>query len=105
MLSIHTLKPLDTKAIVLAARQTHRVVTLEEHSILGGLGGAAAEVLCEAGIPNLRFLRLGLPSRFNKVVGEQEYLRKIYRLDAESVAERIAEFCREGSLLSLRRAA
>jgi transketolase len=105
VLSVHTLKPLDTEAILAAACQTHRVVTLEEHSILGGLGGAAAEVLCEAGIPGLRFLRLGLPSHFNKVVGEQEYLRRIYRLDADSVAERIAEFYRGEPSATLRKAA
>lgn len=93
VLSMHTLKPLDADAVIAAAEQTRRVATLEEHSVIGGLGGAVAEVLCEAGIPGLRFCRLGLPSHFNKVVGEQEYLRRLYGLDADSVADRLGEFC------------
>jgi len=105
VLSMHTLKPLDTEAIYSAAKETRRVVTLEEHSILGGLGGAVAEVLCEAGIPNVRFLRLGLPSRFNKVVGGQEYLRKIYHLDVGSITARLTEFCRADASAPLRKAA
>jgi transketolase len=105
VLSMHTLKPLDADAICSAATETRRVVTLEEHSILGGLGGAVAEVLCEASIPNVRFLRLGLPSQFNKVVGEQEYLRKIYRLDVESVVARIREFSWSDASAPLRKAA
>jgi len=105
VLSMHTLKPLDEDAIRSAAEETRRVVTLEEHSVLGGLGGAVAEVLCEAGIPNVRFLRLGLPSRFNKVVGEQEYLRQIYCLDADNVAARITQFYRGGLLHPFAKAA
>jgi transketolase len=97
VLSMHTLKPLDTEAVVTAAEQTRRVVTLEEHSILGGLGGAVAEVLCEAGVRDLCFRRLGLPSHFNKVVGEQEYLRKLYGLDADSVANRLRELCQSNA--------
>jgi transketolase C-terminal domain/subunit len=64
-----------------------------------------AEVLCEAGIPNLRFLRLGLPSQFNKAVGEQEYLRTLYGLDPPGVAARVADFCRGRSSAPLRKAA
>lgn len=93
VLSMHTLKPIDAGAVIAAAEQTRRVVTIEEHSIIGGLGGAVAEVLCEAGIEGLRFCRLGLPSQFNKVVGEQEYLRKLYGLDADSVADRLRRIC------------
>ena len=57
------------------------IVTLEEHSILGGLGGAVAEILCEAGLSGVRFLRIGLPSEFCTTVGDQDYLRRCYGLD------------------------
>ena len=94
VLSMHTLKPLDAEAVLAAARETRRVVTIEEHSILGGLGGSVAEVLCEADISNVRFRRIGLPSRFTKAVGDQEYLRKQHGLDADSIVERLQEiFC------------
>ncbi len=89
VLSMHTLKPLDTDAVLAAARETGLVVTLEEHSILGGLGSAVAEVLCEADIPDVRFRRIGLPPSFCKVVGDQDYLRKHFGLDAEAVATRL----------------
>jgi transketolase len=95
VLSMHTLKPLDVEAVIAAARATRRVVTIEEHSILGGLGSAVAETLCEAGIPGLRFRRIGLPSEFLKVVGNQEYLRKVQGLDVPSLCRRVKDFLGE----------
>ena len=89
VLSMHTVKPLDIDAVCAAARETGRIATIEEHSILGGLGGSVAEVLCEAGISNVRFQRIGLPSQFIKAVGDQDYLRKVQRLDPCSIVERL----------------
>lgn len=91
VLSMHTLKPLDVDAVLAAARETGRIATIEEHSILGGLGGSVAEVLCEADIPNVRFRRIGLPSRFSKVVGDQDYMRKVHGLDPCAIVERLQE--------------
>jgi transketolase len=89
VLSMHTLKPLDREGILAAAAETHNIYTLEEHSILGGLGGAVAEVLCESDIPGVRFRRIGLESAFATEVGDQNHLRKVYGLDPESIARRI----------------
>jgi transketolase len=94
VLSMHTLKPLDVEAVLAAARETRLVVTVEEHSILGGLGGAVAEVLCEAGVPGLRFRRLGLPSVFDKTVGDQAYLCKLHGLTPDDIAQRVVELLR-----------
>lgn len=80
VLSMHTVKPLDQDAILEAAYETKYVATLEEHSILGGLGGAVAEVVAEAGIPGVAFRRFGLPSEFTKHVGNQTYLRGMHGL-------------------------
>jgi transketolase len=91
VLSMHTVKPLDIGAICAAARDTGRIATIEEHSILGGLGGGVAEILCEAGIPNVRFRRIGLPSRFTEAVGDQDYLRKQQGLDPPAIVERLQE--------------
>jgi transketolase len=91
VLSMHTVKPLDVEAVTAAARETGRVVTIEEHSVLGGLGGAVAESLCEAGIPGVRFRRIGLPSEFLKAVGGQDYLRKIQGLDVPSLHRRVKD--------------
>lgn len=84
VLSMHTLKPLDHDAVTAAARETRAVVTLEEHSIIGGLGSAVAECLAESGIP-VPFQRIGLPSAFSSHVGSQEYLRSRSGLSPESI--------------------
>jgi transketolase len=92
VLSMHTVKPLDTEAILESARRTQRIVTLEEHSLLGGLGSAVAEALCEADVRNVRFQRIGLPSEFSRHIGSQEYLQRVYGLDVESVTRRVYQF-------------
>ena len=80
VLSMHTIKPLDTKAILTAAKETSAIVTIEEHSITGGLGSAVAETLAENNESQVRFKRLGLPSSFSPHVGSQEYLREQHGL-------------------------
>lgn len=84
VLSMHTVKPLDEDAVLAAARETRAIVTLEEHSITGGLGGAVSECLAESGI-SVPFQRLGLPSAFCSHVGSQEYLRSKSNLSPDSI--------------------
>jgi transketolase len=74
VLSMHTLKPLDEAAILRAAAETGAIFTLEEHSVIGGLGSATAEILAESGMA-VQFKRIGLPSAFASRIGSQEYLR------------------------------
>jgi transketolase len=75
VLSMPTLKPLDDAAIRRAARQTGAILTLEEHSVTGGLGSAVADVLVEAGL-RVRFRKLGTPDVTYHLVGSQTYLKK-----------------------------
>ena len=89
VLSMHTVKPLDTEAVLAAARETQAMVTMEEHSILGGLGGAVAEVLAEYEGSRIPFLRVGLDSAFAATAGDQEYLRELFGLSADTVVERL----------------
>jgi transketolase len=84
VLSMHTLEPLDTDAIRAAVDETGAVATLEEHSIVGGLGSAVAEVLAESG-DSVPFRRLGLPSGFSPHVGSQEYLLTKHHLGVDDV--------------------
>lgn len=74
VLSMHTLKPLDVRAVLAAAAETHAIATLEEHSLIGGLGSAVAEVLAESELRVL-FRRIGLPSYACALIGSQEHLR------------------------------
>lgn len=85
VLSMHTVKPLDAEAVLAAARETRGIVTLEEHSLIGGLGSAVAEVLAESGELRVPFKRLGLPSAFSSKVGDQEYLRATHGLSEDGI--------------------
>lgn len=89
VVSMHTLKPLDTEEVLAAARDTRALFTLEEHSVIGGLGSAVAEVLSEADCPKIPFKRLGLPSQFSPHIGSQGYLLKQHNLDDAGVAQAI----------------
>jgi transketolase len=85
-----TVKPFDAATLVQTAAQTGAVVTLEEHSVLGGLGSAAAEALAESGVA-ARLRRLGLPDAFAHAVGSREYLLGHFGLDGHSVARATLE--------------
>jgi transketolase len=74
VLSMHTLKPLDSETILAAVQQTKAIVTVEEHSLIGGLGSAVAEILAEIDVAHVRFKRLGVKDDYCSVVGKQEYL-------------------------------
>lgn len=107
VLSVHTVKPLDEEALMQAARETGGVVTIEEHTVLGGLGAAVAEVLLENNaIPGF-FHRIGLRDRFSSVVGSQDYLRRYFGLTAEAIAEKVRTLteCSRSATLPIRRAA
>lgn len=87
VLSMHTLRPLDEAAVRSAARETRAVITIEEHSVVGGLGSAVAEVLAESVGRGVAFRRLGLPSAFVGVAGSREYLRSLYGLTVAGIRE------------------
>ena len=82
VINIHTIKPLDEELILASAKKTGRVVTAEEHSVIGGLGGAVCEVLsAKAPVP---VLRIGVNDVFGESGPAGELLHK-YRLDGEGV--------------------
>lgn len=85
VLSMHTIKPLDETAVLSAAAETGAIVTVEEHSVIGGLGSAVAEVLSEEIGQSIAFMRIGIPDEFCAEVGSQEYLRKAYSLSVEGI--------------------
>lgn len=89
VLSMHTIKPLDTNAVLAAAIETNAIVTIEEHSIIGGLGSAVAEVLAESPSPKIPFRRLGIDSTFVKTAGDQQYLRESFGLSVDSIIEQL----------------
>ena len=86
VINIHTIKPIDEDIIVAAAKATGRLFTVEEHSIIGGLGSAVAEVLSEK-CP-ARLTRLGVKDVFGESGPAKELIHK-YKLDAEGIYEQI----------------
>jgi transketolase len=77
VVSMHTLKPLDGEAVLRAARETGGVVTVEEHSVTGGLGSAAADVIAESGVRCGFFRKFGVPDALYHRVGSQEHMRAL----------------------------
>ena len=88
VLNMHTIKPVDREAILGAARETPLIVTIEEHTVIGGLGGAVAEVLAEAGA-GTPLRRLGLQDVFAVMSGERDDFRKHFRISAEAIADEV----------------
>ena len=89
VINIHTIKPLDEDLIVAAAKETGKVVTVEEHSVIGGLGGAVCECLSEkAPVP---VKRIGVNDVFGES-GPAVALLEKYGLDAEGIYKQIKEF-------------
>lgn len=88
---VHTIKPFDVEGVAALARKARAVITLEEHTIVGGLGAAVAEACMEAGVHPKAFRRMGLKDCFPTVVGDQAFLRAFYGLDALAVARTVRE--------------
>jgi transketolase len=91
VLSAHTLKPFDEEAVVRASQETGAIVTVEEHTIHGGLGSLVAETLMDHGAYPRRFLRIGLEAGFSCIVGSQSYLRHCYGLNSAIITSRIRQ--------------
>ena len=86
VINIHTIKPLDKELVIASAKKTGKVVTVEEHSIIGGLGGAVCEALSEAAPTPV--LRIGVKDTFGES-GPAAALLKKYQLDGEGVYAQI----------------
>ncbi len=96
VLSMPTVKPLDRDAVLTAAGETEVIVTIEEHSIIGGLGSAVAEVLSETSDIKCKFRRMGIKDTFSHEVGNQEYLLKAHSLSVDDIVRTVLDLKREG---------
>jgi transketolase len=85
VLHAHTVKPLDAAALLHAAGAAKLVVTVEEHTRIGGLGGAVAELFADQGVAT-PLLRLGLPDRFSSAYGSQDSILEAAGLTAAGIA-------------------
>lgn len=89
VINIHTIKPLDEEAVIKAAAKTGKIVTVEEHSVIGGLGSAVCDVVAEKA--PARVMKIGINDVFGESGPAKELIKK-YGLDAESIYEKVKAF-------------
>lgn len=89
VINIHTIKPLDEELVTAAAKETGKVVTVEEHSVIGGLGSAVCDALCEKA--PARVMKIGIDDVFGESGPALELIEK-YGLDAKSIYEKVKKF-------------
>ena len=89
VINIHTIKPLDEELVAAAAKETGKVVTVEEHSVIGGLGSAVCDVLAEKA--PTKVMKIGINDTFGESGPAVELIKK-YGLDSESIYQKIKEF-------------
>ena len=88
VINMHTIKPLDKEIVAAAARETGAIVTAEEHNIIGGLGSAVAEAVCE--VCPVPVMRVGVEDKFG-ASGPAVEMLKIYGLTADHIVEKAKE--------------
>lgn len=84
LVSMHTIKPVDLSIIIDSAQKTKAIFTIEEHSIIGGLGSCVAEIMADNGFSKI-FKRFGTSDKFNKFTGSSEYMKKLNHLSDEAI--------------------
>ena len=89
VINMHTIKPIDRQAIMNAVTDTRRILTVEEHNILGGLGDAVASVIVESG-KGCVFKKHGMQDTF-ATIGYAEDLYSYYQFDANGIVDKVRE--------------
>jgi transketolase len=94
VVSFHTVKPLDEDCLREAFARFPLVATIEEHSLIGGLGSAVCEWVIDQGVAPRTFMRFGTPDTFFKKSGEQEFARHALGLTGDQIAARVQDSLR-----------
>ena len=92
IINIHTIKPLDEKLVLASAAKTGKVVTIEEHSVIGGLGSAVCDILSEK--QPTKVMKIGINDVFGESGPALELIQK-YGLDAQSIYEKVKAFVKQ----------
>ncbi len=88
VIDIHTIKPIDTDLIIKCAEETKKIITVEDHNIIGGIGSAVCEVLSE--YHPKKVIRMGIKDEFGKS-GKAEELMKYFNIDCESIINKVID--------------
>lgn len=89
VINMHTIKPLDAEIVIKAAKETGKIVTVEEHSVIGGLGSAVCDVVCEQNLAPVH--KIGVQDVFGESALAEELLEK-HGLDAKGIYKNIKEY-------------
>lgn len=89
VINMHTIKPIDEEAILKAVTETRRIITVEDHNVLGGLGSAVADVIAQSG-KGCAFEKVGIPDCYC-VVGYPEDLYSHYKIDTNGIIDKVRE--------------
>ncbi len=89
--SFPTVKPIDKDTIIRAAKDFRYIFTLEEHNVIGGFGSAISEILAEIKTEAIQ-IKIGINDIYSSEVGSQDYLRKYYGIDKDSIINKIKSF-------------
>lgn len=89
VINMHTIKPIDMEPLIKAAAETGNVITVEDHSVLGGLGSAVAEVIAEAGVKT-KFKRIGL-QEFAVGYGTYAQVKEMNQIGIERIRKAVKE--------------
>ncbi len=89
VVDVHTIKPIDREMIIKCAKETKKLITIEDHSIIGGLGTAVCEVLSEE-YPT-KVVRMGMQDKFGKS-GKADQLLKYFKLDSQAIIDKVKEY-------------
>jgi transketolase len=94
IISMPCIKPLDKDIILRSAKETKAVFVIEEHSVIGGLGSAAAETILESNYSNIDFKRIGIADEFPDKIGSHQFLRDNYGLSVKDITTTILKYLR-----------
>ena len=90
IINIATVKPIDSDIIIKAAEETKNILTIEEHSTIGGLGSAVADIVATSGI-GINFRKMGFDNCFCTEYGYHQELKKMYGLNGDAIAGNVME--------------
>ena len=88
LISMHTVKPIDRELLIDIVSDCNTIVTIEEHSIIGGLGSRVSDIITEENI-HVRLKKITLPDKYVETVGDHNYLRKVFNLLPDQITQSI----------------
>lgn len=89
--NVVSIKPIDNLSIEKIAKEYEHIISLEEHNVMGGLGGVISEVIADMQGERAQLTRMGLQDVYTSIVGSQEYLREYYGMSAQSIVNKVIE--------------